>query len=92
MYRNAQRGFGGGNEFYMEPSTPPVSSRPSSQRKSGEQSPNEFSPGLLDLHSFDTELLPEVGDVLYSSNYHIAVGFYDICFQCQSTLSLNSPL
>ncbi|KAJ4718130.1 Kinesin-like protein [Melia azedarach] len=60
MYRNAQRGFGGGNEFYMEPSTPPVSSRPSSQRKSGEQSPNEFSPGLLDLHSFDTELLPEM--------------------------------
>ncbi|KAH9714370.1 kinesin-like protein KIN-13B [Citrus sinensis] len=53
-------GFGGGNEFYMEPSTPPVSSRPSSQRKSGEQSPNEFSPGLLDLHSFDTELLPEM--------------------------------
>lgn len=24
-------------------------------------SPNEFSPGLLDLHSFDTELLTEVG-------------------------------
>lgn len=23
-------------------------------------SPSEFSPGLLDLHSFDTELLPEV--------------------------------
>lgn len=60
IYRNAQRGIAGGNEFYMEPSTPPVSSRPSSQRKSGEQSPNEFSPGLLDLHSFDTELLPEM--------------------------------
>lgn len=44
----------------MEPSTPPVSSRPSSQRKSGEESPSELSPGLLDLHSFDTELLPEV--------------------------------
>ncbi|KAL5579251.1 hypothetical protein UlMin_011693 [Ulmus minor] len=26
-----------------------------------EDSPNDFSPGLLDLHSFDTELLPEVG-------------------------------
>lgn len=63
MYRTGQRGFNGGNEFYTEPSTPPVSSRPSSQRKSGEQLPNEFSPGLLDLHSFDTELLPEVGEV-----------------------------
>ncbi|XP_031252782.1 kinesin-like protein KIN-13B isoform X2 [Pistacia vera] len=61
MYRTGQRGFNGGNEFYTEPSTPPVSSRPSNQRKSGEQSPNEFSPGLLDLHSFDTELLPETG-------------------------------
>ncbi|KAJ0075810.1 hypothetical protein Patl1_34192 [Pistacia atlantica] len=60
MYRTGQRGFNGGNEFYTEPSTPPVSSRPSNQRKSGEQSPNEFSPGLLDLHSFDTELLPEM--------------------------------
>lgn len=54
MYRTAQRGF---NEFYMEPSTPPSNSR----RKNGEDSPSEFSPGLLDLHSFDTELLPEVG-------------------------------
>lgn len=63
MYRTGQRGFNGGNEIYTEPSTPPVSLRPSSQRKSGEQSPNEFSPGLLDLHSFDTELLPEVGEV-----------------------------
>jgi kinesin family protein 2/24 len=48
MYRNAQ----------LEPSTPPGNSR---ARKNGESSPSEFSPGLLDLHSFDTELLPEVG-------------------------------
>lgn len=75
MYRNAQRGFGGGNEFYMEPSTPPVSSRPSSQRKSGEQSPNEFSPGLLDLHSFDTELLPEVGAGRRVVNVTLEFGF-----------------
>lgn len=75
MYRNVQRGFGGGNEFYMEPSTPPVSSRPSSQRKSGEQSPNEFSPGLLDLHSFDTELLPEVGAGLTVVNVTLEFGF-----------------
>lgn len=60
MYRNAQRSYNGANEFYVEPSTPPVSSRPSSQRKNGEDSPSEFSPGLLDLHSFDTELLPEI--------------------------------
>ncbi|KAG8643530.1 kinesin-like protein KIN-13B isoform X1 [Manihot esculenta] len=60
MYRNAQRSYNGANEFYVEPSTPPVSSRPSSQRKNGEDSPSEFSPGLLDLHSFDTELLPEM--------------------------------
>ncbi|XP_023514997.1 kinesin-like protein KIN-13B [Cucurbita pepo subsp. pepo] len=59
MYRNAQRSFGGMNEYYMEPSTPPENSRPSSQRKSREDSPSDFSPGLLDLHSFDTELLPE---------------------------------
>lgn len=60
MYRNVQRSFGGMNEYYMEPSTPPANSRPSSQRKSREDSPSDFSPGLLDLHSFDTELLPEV--------------------------------
>ncbi|KAJ7003096.1 kinesin-13A-like isoform X1 [Populus alba x Populus x berolinensis] len=60
MYRNAQSSFNRGNEFYSEPTTPPVSSRPSSQRKNGEDSSNEFSPGLLDLHSFDTELLPEL--------------------------------
>ncbi|XP_023000333.1 kinesin-like protein KIN-13B [Cucurbita maxima] len=59
MFRNAQRSFGGMNEYYMEPSTPPENSRPSSQRKSREDSPSDFSPGLLDLHSFDTELLPE---------------------------------
>ncbi|XP_057472720.1 kinesin-like protein KIN-13B [Actinidia eriantha] len=55
MYRNAQRNFHGGSEFSTEPSTP-------NQRKNGEdpESPSGFSPGLLDLHSFDTELLPEV--------------------------------
>ncbi|KAI3835321.1 hypothetical protein MKW98_020437 [Papaver atlanticum] len=62
-YRNVQRSLnGGGNEFYTEPATPPVYSRSSSQRKNGEEnvSPTELSPGILDLHSFDTELLPEV--------------------------------
>lgn len=60
MYRNAQRSYNGGNEFYMEPLTPPTNTRSSNQRKNGEDSPSEFSPGLLDLHSFDTELLPEL--------------------------------
>ncbi|XP_011001610.1 PREDICTED: kinesin-13A-like isoform X2 [Populus euphratica] len=75
MYRNAQSSFNRGNEFYSEPTTPPVSSRPSSQRKNGEDSSNEFSPGLLDLHSFDTELLPEVpGPYDGSSLFHPARG------------------
>ncbi|KAB1226705.1 Kinesin-13A [Morella rubra] len=55
MYRNAQSS--GANEFYLEPSTPPGNYR---SRKNGENSPSEFSPGLLDLHSFDTELIPEI--------------------------------
>ncbi|GKV11769.1 hypothetical protein SLEP1_g22991 [Rubroshorea leprosula] len=45
-----------------DPESPPVSSRSSSLRKNGDEHvlPSEFSPGLLDLHSFDTELLPEM--------------------------------
>ncbi|GMP34851.1 hypothetical protein CsSME_00007549 [Camellia sinensis var. sinensis] len=63
MYRNGQRSFNGGSEFFTEPLMPPINSRPSGQRKNSEdpESPSGFSPGLLDLHSFDTELLPEVG-------------------------------
>ncbi|RWR73375.1 kinesin-like protein KIN-13B [Cinnamomum micranthum f. kanehirae] len=62
MLRNAHRGFNGAGELFSEPSTPPVCSRSSSQRKSGEDSvsPSELSPGILDLHSFNTELLPEM--------------------------------
>lgn len=64
MLRSMQRGMSG--EFLMSaaaesPSTPLLSSRSSSQRKNGDDvSPSELSPGLLDLHSFDTELLPEM--------------------------------
>ncbi|XP_020202819.1 kinesin-like protein KIN-13B [Cajanus cajan] len=58
VYRNAQRSFNGGNEYYMEPSTPPGGYRASMQKKNGEDATGDFSPGLLDLHSFDTELLP----------------------------------
>ncbi|XP_041005728.1 kinesin-like protein KIN-13B isoform X1 [Juglans microcarpa x Juglans regia] len=44
-----------------DPSTP-TGSRSSSLRKNGDDqvSASEFSPGLLDLHSLDTELLPEM--------------------------------
>ncbi|KAI3790174.1 hypothetical protein L2E82_03014 [Cichorium intybus] len=58
--RNTQRTTGnGGNPGALTPS----GSRSSSFTKYGgveHVSPNEFSPGLLDLHSFDTELLTEV--------------------------------
>lgn len=60
MFRNPQRSFNGVNDYYTEPSTPPGNHRASNQRKNGGDSPGEFSPGLLDLHSFDTELIPEV--------------------------------
>ncbi|KAK8477983.1 hypothetical protein V6N13_002544 [Hibiscus sabdariffa] len=58
-------GFYGGGRMSRkspEPGTPPLSSRSSSLRKNSDEyvSPNELSPGLLDLHSFDTELLSEV--------------------------------
>ncbi|KAL0397059.1 UNVERIFIED_CONTAM: Kinesin-like protein KIN-13B [Sesamum calycinum] len=60
MYRSvqAQRTYSGGSNLFAEPLTPPGNPR----RKNGEEqvSPNECSPGLLDLHSFDTELLPEM--------------------------------
>ncbi|XVF49197.1 hypothetical protein PTKIN_Ptkin03bG0249300 [Pterospermum kingtungense] len=58
-------GFYGSSRFSRkspEPGTPPVCSRSSSLRKISDEnvSPSELSPGLLDLHSFDTELLPEL--------------------------------
>ncbi|XWS26858.1 hypothetical protein CRYUN_Cryun26dG0066600 [Craigia yunnanensis] len=58
-------GFYGGERMSRklpEPGTPPVCSRSSSLRKNSDEyvSPSELSPGLLDLHSFDTELLPEL--------------------------------
>ncbi|XP_074582190.1 kinesin-like protein KIN-13B [Curcuma longa] len=61
MLRNMQRGMSGEFLSSAEPLTPPISSRPSSQRKNGEEVfPNDLSPGILDIHSFDTELLPEM--------------------------------
>jgi len=59
MYKT-NRAANGGVELYSEPSTPPVYSRSSSQKNvDGRLSPSELSPGILDLHSIDTELLPE---------------------------------
>ncbi|KAG5537691.1 hypothetical protein RHGRI_024969 [Rhododendron griersonianum] len=62
MYWNAApRGFNGGSgsgsEYFTDPSTPK-----NLQTRNGEEaeSPSRFSPGLLDLHSFDTELLSEM--------------------------------
>ncbi|XP_061993444.1 kinesin-like protein KIN-13B isoform X1 [Rosa rugosa] len=56
LNRNNQRS---GNERSPEASATPIVSRSSSMRRLGDDRV-EFSPGLLDLHSFDTELLPEM--------------------------------
>ncbi|KAD6795130.1 hypothetical protein E3N88_06026 [Mikania micrantha] len=61
LNRNTQRISG--NAGNVDVSTPSACSRSSSFTKYGnleQVSPNEFSPGLLDLHSFDNELLTEV--------------------------------
>lgn len=67
MLRSAQRGMNGEFMLSMD-STPLMSLRSSSQRKAGDVvSPSELSPGILDLQSFDTELLADIA----------APGFYD---------------
>ncbi|XP_020574985.1 kinesin-like protein KIN-13B [Phalaenopsis equestris] len=58
MLRSAQRGMRGEFMLSMDPSTPPLSS---GRKKTGDDvSPSELSPGILDLHSFDTELLTDI--------------------------------
>lgn len=54
--------FNGGSGFPIESMSPPANPRQLSQRRNVEEpgSPSGFSPGLLDLHSFDTELLSEM--------------------------------
>ena len=81
---NALWSFTGGSEFLLEPSTPPDNSRPSSRRKNGEdpESPSGFSPGLLDLQSFNTELLSEVGLLPLEVELHRNVEFCKIALQC----------
>lgn len=64
---------GGGEE---DPSTPLARSRSSSTRKDGNGegvSSGELSPGLLDLHSFDTELVPEVRKVLSFADLSVSL-------------------
>ncbi|KAF5748593.1 kinesin-13A-like isoform X1 [Tripterygium wilfordii] len=62
-------------------SIPPVFSRSFSMRKVGDEniSPGELSPGLIDIHSFDTELLPEVRSRYenYSYSVHARRRSYD---------------
>ncbi|CAH9066280.1 unnamed protein product [Cuscuta epithymum] len=55
--RGSQRS--GGSDLFPEPLTPPSDPRPASQWKNVDEH-SEFSPGLLDLYSVDTELLPEI--------------------------------
>ena len=55
--------YGGlsGDFLSADPSTPSNWSRAASRRTNVERaSCNDLSPGLLDIHSIDTELLPEV--------------------------------
>ncbi|KAF5807027.1 hypothetical protein HanXRQr2_Chr05g0228931 [Helianthus annuus] len=60
MYDNSSRNVGvqrslsGGSDLFAEALTPPR------QKHGGGDDNNGFSPGLLDLHSFDTELISEV--------------------------------
>ncbi|XP_068345304.1 kinesin-like protein KIN-13B [Pyrus communis] len=61
--RMSRQSYRNGNQRSPpEASTPPpIPSRSSSMRRNGDDrvSPSELSPGLLDINSFDTELLPE---------------------------------
>ncbi|KAJ6810227.1 kinesin-like protein KIN-13B [Iris pallida] len=76
MLRSSQRRMGG--EFLVSVDHPATPSRSSSQRRNGDDvSPSELSPGILDLHSLDTELLSEISvPGLYdsSANFGFARG------------------
>ncbi|XP_076887932.1 kinesin-like protein KIN-13B isoform X2 [Bidens hawaiensis] len=52
---DTQRSLSGGSDLFAEPLTPP-----SRLKKNGGDDPSGYSPGLLDLHSFDTELISEM--------------------------------
>ncbi|GAB4850186.1 Kinesin-like protein KIN-13B [Ancistrocladus abbreviatus] len=74
----------GYDEVYTEPSTPPPGGSRPSRKNAGQDQvlPSELSPGLLDLHSFDTELLPEIpGPRLYGAGSSL--------YQCLQTRSFD---
>ncbi|KAG6428972.1 hypothetical protein SASPL_107011 [Salvia splendens] len=60
LYRSlqGQRSYTGSSDLFSEPLSPPGNL--GRQNVEGQNSPNEYSPGLLDLHAFDTELLTTV--------------------------------
>ncbi|XP_073109094.1 kinesin-like protein KIN-13B [Elaeis guineensis] len=60
--RGVNRGTDGELFLSVEPPTSALGSWSSSQRRNGNDciSAGQLSPGILDLHSFDTELLPEI--------------------------------
>lgn len=63
MNKNVEKTENGERELFPDYSMFQMFSRSSSLRM------NELSPGLLDLHSFDTELLPEVALFYYIDYY-----------------------
>ncbi|XVF88531.1 hypothetical protein PTKIN_Ptkin19aG0057900 [Pterospermum kingtungense] len=75
--------YGGGRMSRKSPEkgTPPFCSRSSSLRKNSDEyvSSSELSPGLLDLHSFDTELLPEASNLYegYGLQKHVRGKSFD---------------
>ncbi|KAI7729836.1 hypothetical protein M8C21_029439, partial [Ambrosia artemisiifolia] len=65
MYNNSrsvgnQRSVSGGTDLFAEPLTPPSRKKNSGGGGGGGDETNGYSPGLLDLHSFDTELISEL--------------------------------
>ncbi|KAJ8490965.1 hypothetical protein OPV22_012686 [Ensete ventricosum] len=90
MLRSMHKGMSGEFSMSGEPLTPPLTSRSSSQRKNGEEvSPSELSPGILDLHSFDTELLPEVTGAGFSAG---PLGYGRNMDDLETTFSSNKPM
>ncbi|KAI3712031.1 hypothetical protein L1987_70580 [Smallanthus sonchifolius] len=64
MYNNSrsigtQRSISGATDLFAEPLTPPARQKKNGGSGGGDDA-NGFSPGLLDLHSFDTELISKV--------------------------------
>ncbi|CAH1439280.1 unnamed protein product [Lactuca virosa] len=76
MYNNSrnistQMSVTGGTNLFTEPFSPPA--RHKKLGGGGGDDPSDFSPGLLDLHSHDTELISEVpmsGASLYADPYY----------------------